>query len=369
MKVLQFINSLSAGGAERLLVDSAIAYHKRGVEVDILLIKGGPSPFRERLKPYPNIKILALSESASVYNPKHIFYLNRLFKNYNIIHVHLFPALYWTALAKIISKKKHKIIFTEHNTTNRRQDSFIFKKFDKIIYKQYNRIVTISDAVDKRLKMHLAKKFSNIVKIYNGINLKEIEKAIPYNRDELGFSKQDKLLLQVSSFTPQKDQPTLIKSLLHLTDDFKLLLVGNGPLQNENILLAKKLGLEKRIHFLGIRKDVPKLLKSVDLVILSSHYEGLSLASVEGLASGKPFIASNVPGLTEVVKDAGILFSDNNEEELSQKINLLVNDKKHHDNTISKCLKRSKNFDIDIMTKNYLELYKDCYRNNHDKNI
>jgi glycosyltransferase involved in cell wall biosynthesis len=52
------------------------------------------------------------------------------------------------------------------------------------------------------------------------------------------------------------------------------------------------------------------LLKTADIVVLSSHYEGLSLASIEGMASGKPFIASDVPGLHEVVKGADLLFED-----------------------------------------------------------
>lgn len=364
LKVLQLINSLTAGGAEKLLVNSVIEYYKKGIEVNILLLKGGSSPFLQLLKPYPEIKVFYLGENNNIYNPKYIFQLRSFFKNYDVVHVHLFPALYWASIASLINdffgKRQYKLVYTEHNTTNRRREKKVFKLLDRIIYKKYDTIVSISDAVDSSLKQHLGKKLENkIIKIYNGIDLKEIIEAKKYSRNEIKFDSNDKLILQVSSFTPQKNQQTLIKSLKYLPNSFKLILVGDGGVEKENCInIAQKMDLSDRVFFLGIRKDVPRLLKSVDVVVLSSHFEGLSLSSVEGLASGKPFIASDVPGLTEVVEGAGILFEDNNEKELANAIlsictNVIVNKK-----IISDCINRSKKFDILTMTQKYSDLYK-----------
>ncbi|MEC7770173.1 MAG: glycosyltransferase [Bacteroidota bacterium] len=356
MKVLQLINSLGAGGAEKLLVDAAITYSKLGVDVDILLLKDGDSPFISKLNDYPGVNVFSLSSTASVYNPFHIFKLRKYFSKYDIVHVHLFPCLYWAGIASMIGKKP-RLIYTEHNTTNRRRDSKLFKFLDKIIYKKYDEIVSISDSVDENLKKHLGSSFNNITKIYNGIDLQEITEAKPYQKKELGLQDDNVALMQVSSFTAQKNQNFLIRSLKELPDHYVLLLVGEGVLRKESEELAKNIGVENRVHFMGVRKDVPRLLKSIDIVILSSHFEGLSLSSVEGLASGQPFMASDVPGLTEVVKGAGILFEDDNENSLIPEIKKLAEDAEYRNVVASKCQERSKTYDILTMCRQYQLLY------------
>ena len=97
--------------------------------------------------------------------------------------------------------------------------------------------------------------------------------------------------------------------------------------------------------------------ENISLVVLSSHYEGLSLSSVEGLASGRPFVASDVPGLTEVVQDAGILFEKNDHEQLANILNNLIEDKTLYEQTVKSCLERSKSYDLNKMVDNYLALY------------
>tara|TARA_R110002111_G_scaffold262376_1_gene338261 strand:- start:1381 stop:2496 length:1116 start_codon:yes stop_codon:yes gene_type:complete len=367
LKALQLINSLTAGGAEKLLVNSVIEYHKKGIDVNILLINGGSSPFLQLLRPYPEIKVFNLGKNNNIYNPKYILKLRKFFKNYDVVHVHLFPSLYWASIANFIDgifgKKKYKLVYTEHNTTNRRREKKIFKLFDRIIYNRFDAIVSISDAVDSSLKQHLGKKLENkIIQIYNGIDLKEIIEAKKYSRNEIKFDLSDKLILQVSSFTPQKNQQTLIKSLKYLPNSFKLILVGDGVEKENCINIAQKMDISDRVSFLGIRKDVPRLLKSVDVVVLSSHFEGLSLASVEGLASGKPLIASDVPGLTEVVEGAGILFEDNNEKQLANLILSVCTNDIINKKTISDCINRSKKFDILTMTQKYSDLYKELFK-------
>ena len=118
------------------------------------------------------------------------------------------------------------------------------------------------------------------------------------------------------------------------------------------------MGFSKRVHFLGIRLDVPKLLKTADIVVLSTHYEGLSLASIEGLASGKPFVASDVPGLSEIVTGAGVLFQSQNEKALAVEINRLIDDNDYKDKIVKQCVNRAKEYDIEIMVEKHLNLYR-----------
>ena len=356
LKVLQVINSLGPGGAEKLVVDTIKIYRERNLHVDIFLLDNKEYPLRKILEETPGVKILSSKTKLSVYNPLQIYYLNKYLKNYDIVHVHLFPSLYWVYFASLFSFKKVKLIFTEHNTTNRRRDHAILNFFDKLAYKKYSKIVTISNAVHENLKQYLGKKY-NLFKIYNGIDLEEIHLAKPYSKKKFDLTENDVMLIQVSSFTPQKDQETLIKALALLDGKFHLFLVGVGTTMEKCQQLARELKVDKRLHFLGMRRDVPSLLKTADIVLLISHFEGLSLSSVEGLASGKPFIASDVPGLTEVVENGGILVPHQNAKQLKNKIFQITEDKALLQKTVESSLRKSKNYDVHLMVENYLNLY------------
>lgn len=357
MKLLQIINSLGPGGAEKLLVDTAIAFHKKGIEVSVLLLNDELTPLHKRLRAFKKIKIISIGYNINVYNPINCFKIKAIMKEFDVIHVHLFPSSYWVAFANLITIKKQNILFTEHNTTNRRRSKPFFKFFDKIVYSQFKHVITISDSVDLSLKKYLGFKFKNIIKIYNGIDLITINNAKPYTKEHLGFQKKNKILLQVASFTAQKDQTTLIKALKQLPEDYTLILVGIGPLLNKAEALVQELNLKSRVKFLGIRDDVPRLLKTVDVVVLSSHYEGLSLSCIEGLASGKPFIASNTPGLGDVVMNAGLLFEDKDVAGLVKIIKELVTDINYSNQTVLKCQNRAQDYDIQTMIDNYIKLY------------
>lgn len=75
-----------------------------------------------------------------------------------------------------------------------------------------------------------------------------------------------------------------------------LLCVGTGPLLEEHRKYCEKNNLSSRVHFLGLRNDIPQILKASDVIVLSSEHEGFSLSMLEAMASGRPFIASDVPG-------------------------------------------------------------------------
>ena len=111
------------------------------------------------------------------------------------------------------------------------------------------------------------------------------------------------------------------------------------------------------MKFCGIREDVPSLLKTADQIILSSHHEGLSLSSIEGMASGKPFLASDVQGLTNVVSGAGILFPEGDERSLANYITKLNENPEYYQKIASAGVRRSQKYDLEIMVEKYIELY------------
>jgi glycosyltransferase involved in cell wall biosynthesis len=358
MKILQVINWMDTAGAEKLLLETIPIYNMKGVKMDLLLLNGKKSPFLKELEEQDICNIYSLG-NGSLYNPKFIFSIIPFFKKYNVIHVHLFPAFYWVGLAKLLSFSDVKLVYTEHNTANRRRLNYFLKLIDSFIYNIYDRIICISNDVEIKLKEHVLLPDTKFELIHNGLNVSKIILETPYLKSDLGLniSEKDIVLIQVSRFQAQKDQSTLIKSLHYLPENVHLLLVGVGILRIQNELLAEQLNLSKRIHFLGVRMDVNKLLKTADIVVLSSHFEGLSLSSIEGLASGKPFVASDVSGLSEIVIGAGILFPNQDEKALAVAINQLIDDKNYYDRIVTQCLIRAKEFDIDIMVEKHIHVF------------
>ena len=356
MKILQIINSLATGGAEKLIVDTVPLYQEKGIEMDVLVLVGKHYPFYKKLEASSTGNIFSLG-LKSVYNPLAIIKIIPFLKKYDIVHVHLFPVQYFVVLAKWLSFSKTKLIFTEHSTSNRRLKNKIFKSFDKYIYKGYSKIICITKEIQVIILAHTGFSKDRTELISNGVPVFEYNQAVPFDKTDLKFEITDKLLIQVSSFQEPKDQKTLIKSIVHLPAFIKLILVGDGVLKQECENLVKKLQLEKRVFFLGVRTDVPRLLKTADIVVLSSKYEGLSLSSIEGMASGKPFIASDVAGLSEVVSGAGVLFTQGDENELAQKIMELFNDERQYQAVAKSCEMRANQYDIKNMIAQHISLY------------
>lgn len=358
MRVLHIINSLTTGGAEKLILETLPLMRMEGVEVELLLFRTNNFPFEKYFLSETNIKVHK-SKYNSFYSPMNIFYIIPFLKKYDIVHVHLFPALYWTAIAKIISFSKTKLVYTEHNTFNRRLGKWYISGIESFVYNRYAKIISISESVNDMLVRRCRIKSSKITLIENGINLENIANAIsiPIEEIEKSINNKNKIIIQVSRFQPQKDQKTLIKSMSNLPENVILILVGGGELKSECKDLAKSLCLENRIFFFGQRLDVLRLLKSADIVVLSSFHEGLSLASMEGLASGKPLIASNAPGLKQVVENAGLLFEIGDDIELANHIKRLLDDKTYYDQIAQRCLEKSKKYDIKKMVKAQMELY------------
>lgn len=364
MKILQVINSLETGGAEKLLLETMPLYRQKGIEMDILLLNDKKTPFYRQLEASGCCKIYHTLSSTSVYSPKHITRIGHYLKQYDIAHVHLFPAQYWTVLAKKWKRSKTKLIFTEHSTTNRRLENQLLKKIDKVLYKYYDHTICITEQIQDILYRHTGLDRARLPVIHNGVNLNQIQNATILEKKSIhpALNKEDILLLQVARFFAPKDQPTLIRSLQYLPARVKVLFVGEGDTKESCEALVTELSLSDRVFFLGQRMDVPNLLRSVDMIVLSSTHEGLSLSSIEGMASGKPFLASNVPGLKEVVSGAGILFESGDPKGLAGQVLRLMADTALYNSTVQACRVRAAQYNIDIMVDKHIALYEQVFK-------
>ncbi|NQU33082.1 MAG: glycosyltransferase [Bacteroidetes bacterium] len=368
MKVLQVINSLEiGGGAEKLVLDLALLLKKRGIHVEVLSIK---NPYLSSNGSYCDILKrqgipVHFLNNSKFYAPINIYRCYRFLKNnkYDIVHSHLFPTLYIVAGANCRSSFRTTLIATEHATTNNRRSILLFKLLDKLVYKSYSQVICISEGTKESLNLYLNQRMNMIV-INNGIDNVAFYEAEPISiKSLLKVNNTPFLILQIASFRKAKDQDTLIHAMTYLPNDIHVAFAGDGERISLCKKIVEKLNLQNRVHFLGVRNDLPCIIKSADVVVVSSHWEGFGLAAVEGMASGKPVVASNVKGLAEVVRGAGMLFEQGDFAELARLILQLKNDKLLYISVSEKCIIRAEKYNIKRMTNEYENVYSN-YKSN-----
>lgn len=360
MKILHVINNLSSGGAENLLKE-IVPKQKKVNDVDILILTNKNNVFElELIK--KGVKIINTNISNNIYNPIQILEIRKYISKYDLIHVHLFPSFYWVAIANmLLFKDKKKLIFTEHNTSNNRRNKSIFRLIEKSIYSKYSKIICISKETKDELKhwLEITEDTEDIKVVNNGIDLNKFKISIAYNRDKIfdKYKSKDVLLLMIARFNEQKDHETVIKAISELPERYKLILVGEGNRIEIIKELVNNLNLRERVVFLGFRSDIPNIIKTCDINILSSHYEGFGLVAVESMASGIPTIVSNVDGLKDVVGNGGILFTKGDHIELKEKILNIYENKENYNRIRESGIKRSELYNIDNMIKSLNNIY------------
>lgn len=345
MKLLHIISSLEIGGAQRLLSDLLPIQKQQGLDVELLVNVSVENDFTAKIQE-AGVKIISLDE-PNLHSFSNILRLRKIIKGYDVVHVHLFPSVYWVALASI--GLKVKLVYTEHSTSNRRREKSYFRPIEKFVYRQYDKIISISQQTQDALQQWLQSSDGRFVVVNNGVDTKSFS--------SLRSSVVPKSLIMVSRFVAAKDQETLIRAMKHLDEDVILRLVGDG----ENMDHCKKVAMEEgvldRVEFLGSRSDVSELIAGSYIGVQSSNWEGFGLTAVELMAAGKPVIASDVEGLKQVVDGAGIVFSRGNVSELSEKIAHLLMDKGYYEAVASACKQRSMRYDISVMASEYKSVY------------
>ena len=360
MKILHVINSLQIGGAEKLLVDE-LPMMAQQEHIELLVLDGENSPFMEELRK-EGITIHAINAWGGIYNPINIFYLRKYIKQFDIIHVHLFPSQYWVSIAKFLFGGNAQLVTTEHSTANKRFNHTWTTWMDKCIYKPYQYIFCISDGVKKAMEAHLHRQDETLVVVPNGIDTELYATAKPISRDKLHLRDKDIFILQVARFGEQKDQDCLIRALTYLPNDYIAVFAGDGNRLPSCKNLAKQLNVSHRCRFLGSRTDIPQLWRSADIGVLSSHWEGFGLSAVECMAAGKPIIVSDVEGLRDVVGNRELCFPQGNEKALAKKIQAILNDPNTYHSLSNDCLVRAKKFDMSSTVHQYLSYYRSLTR-------
>ena len=366
MRILQVITSLDMGGAETLVVNLIPRLQVLENTVDLCVFNGTETPLTQRLKKEsPQTKIYTLGHG--VYNPLYIFKLVKIMKNYDIVHTHNSSPQLFVAIASLFNSPK--LVSTEHNTSNRKRNWKWYRPIESWMYSRYNHVICISKIAEEKLREYMggewlvksSNKYKSITTINNGIDVNTISEAEPC-KELLDLKESRKSILMVAGFRKQKNQDTIIRALTLLDKEkYEIWFAGIGERMEEVKQLALSLGVCERVRFLGLRTDIPNVLRAADVIVMSSHWEGLSLSNVEGMSAHKPFIASDVNGLKEVTKGYGLLFPHEDAKALAEEINRLASDEAYYNEIAERCYNRALEFDISNTVSGYADVYKNIF--------
>lgn len=351
MKLLHIIASLEIGGAQRLLSDLIPIQKKLGLTVSLLVNFKIENDFAKKITD-AGVEIISLDE-PNLYKLSNVLKIRKIIKYYDVVHVHLFPSVYWVAIASI--GLNVKLVYTEHSTTNKRRDKVFFRPIEKFIYKRYDKIISISEQTQLTLQKWLCCYDNRFVVINNGADVESFSKV----KSEVS----PKSLIMISRFVPSKNQETVIRALKLLDSDVILRLVGDGENLENCKLLAKQEGVENRVLFLGKCSNVVELISESYIGIQSSNWEGFGLTAVELMAAGKPVVASDVDGLKQVVDGAGLIFKRGNERDLAKCIRSLLENQSYYNIVSQKCKERASLYDITLMSDKYKYVYYELTKN------
>ena len=359
MNVLHVINDLRLAGAERLLADLVEVQTVAGLTVSVAPLAPCGSANEAKIRD-TGATLLLPDKRLAIRSPAQIPRLRQLFRGYDLVHVQLFPAQLWVAIAGVsLGKAAPALLTTEQNTHNGRRDVPALKPIDRWMYARYAGIAAISDGTRDALIAYLPETAGKIMVVPNGIDLRRFTQTGSLAERAALFPQVPAsvpILLSVGRLEAQKDFGTLVRAVA-LVPDAHLCIVGDGHLRTPLETLARTLGIAGRVHFLGKRNDIPALLRNADMYTQSSAWEGFGIAAVEAMASGLPLVVSDVPGLREVVGDAVVTVAPASPEAFAGAVNGLLKNAPRRAALSRLARARAARFSIAETARGYADMY------------
>ena len=369
IKVGYVISSLGCGGVEKYVVDLANRLDCQKFSVVIFTFREGELAASVG----KDVKIINLGKKRKGNDFLLPFRLGRSLRKENIDVVH---SNNWsTFLETVMARRMAAVplhIHAQHGVEMNDSEAFSNWKRNKrnrirqICSFFTDRLVAVSKATSTFMCQEWRVSEHNVQLIYNGVdldlfNIKSSQRN--FLRNLINIKENDCVIGSVGRLMQVKNYPCLVKSFAKCQKKqprLKLLLVGDGP-EKENVqVLTKELNVENNVILLGRRSDVQELLTVMDIFVLPSFSEGVSLALLEAMACGLPVIATDVGGNPEVVEhnNCGYLVKSDNPEDMANAINKLISQPEKTRGFANTARKRVETmFSMKTMVTSYENLY------------
>jgi len=311
VRVLHISPSVRGYGAERLVVELLTHLSNSDVDAALLTIYEPPAGAGEAL-PFRVIH-------AGRKNRKDRLFLWKLIREIHryrpdIVHTHTHVGKYWGRIAAVCAGSRC-IVHTEHNPCDFRRTP-VERAADWMLHRATARVVTFFKDQGLRLSRFERLPLRKVVVIPNGLALPAPVENRVRAREQLGIARDEFSILVVGRMEYQKNHILALRAFagLHRQTRAKALLMFAGSGENEVTLrgLARALQIEDRVRFLGYRTDLPALLPSADLLLMTSWFEGMPLALLEAMTAGVPILSTPWLGARDMLGDGrfGLLARD-----------------------------------------------------------
>ena len=305
MRILFLSTSMGMGGADSQLLSAARVMIARGHEVVIVsLTPLGPMGLQARAL---GIRTESLGMPRGIPDPRGLLRLARMTRDWrpDVVHSHMVHANLLARALRLIAPVP-ALVSTIHNI-------YEGGRLRMAGYRLSNGLVDhmtiVSQAAADRFVVEKIVPARLLTVVPNGVDTASI-RAVPASEGEalrrsLGIEGRF-AWLAVGRFEVAKDYPNMLRAFARVRErhpEAVLLLVGRGSLQPETEALARELGLADAVRFLGVREDVPVVMRAADAYVMSSAWEGMPMVLLEAGAAGLPIVSTRVGGNHEVVLD------------------------------------------------------------------
>ena len=325
VRVLQFVTGGFSGGATQVAIALTTAALQGDSIQPILVLRRkrhtDPGRIAELVSAgVPVQQVPGWSHAATV---AALVRICREFKP-DVLVAHGFSEHLWGRYAGLLAGVPH-LVHVEHNTRERYTRWRLAQT--RWLAKRTDRIVGCSEGV-RQVLLGMGMPPERTVAIANGIRVEPFA-----NADAHIFAERTPGIVMVARFSKQKDHATLLRAVALLRERGltpPVLLAGGGKARHRAPLeaLAGQLGISQQVQFLGVHRDVPGLLMQHQICVLSTHYEGMPLALIEGMAAGCAVVGSAVPGVREVIRDGidGRLVPESDAQAMADTLQALLDD-------------------------------------------
>lgn len=354
--ILYFTRTMDIGGTEKVIMQLCRYFNKELNKI-VVCSSGGVHETELAKLGIKHYKINDIEDKNPINMIKTLVEVYKIIKNENISIVHThhrMAAFYTTILSNFLD---FKFLHTAHNTF---QNKRLLTKFS--LHKA--NVIAVGEKVKNNLHELYKIDYSKLKVIYNGIEeYKGKIEAVPEikkYRDKGYF-----LVANIGRLSEQKGMEYYIKSIpkvLNSCPKVMFYIIGDGEEREKLEKLSIDLNIKDNVIFLGYRNDVLNIIYQVDLIVLSSLWEGLPLTPIEAFSAGKTIVATDVDGTGEIVKNNynGLLIDSANSEQISYSIIKIYNDIAQKKELELNALKTyNEKFSIDI--------FNNCYKNYYSK--
>jgi glycosyltransferase involved in cell wall biosynthesis len=365
-KVLHLRSSGGVLGAESVVIELGKHTNEFGYQSFIGALKNRDDPFPEFIKVAQESKI-----ETVIFEGRHSFDITliRDIKNFilqnnvDILHCHGYKEDFYGIFTPVSIPR----VATNHlwkRTTTRLK---LYSMIDAIILRYFNLVIGVSDEIVNEMQSY---NIRTALKIPNGVDIDKF--SIRHKSfdlyDKIGFKPDDFIVGMISSLSPEKGHIYAINAMRNLVGEFpniRLLIIGDGALKSEIQEQIITAGIQGNVELVGNQKNIPEFLSIIDVFIMPSLKEGLPIALLEAMASGKAVIATRVGENENVIEDGktGFLIDPDNSKQLEEAILKLVRNKEIIAKLGSNARMVVENqYSSQIMCKKYCEQYENVLK-------